>query len=60
MHNMKSGIKGRKAYNNGITVIYLTENDIIPEGFVKGGLAFKSHEQYKVEGQKSSDTQKKN
>lgn len=60
MHSEKSGIKGRKAYNNGVKVIYLTEDQEIPEGFVKGGLAFKSHEQYKLEGKKSSETQKLN
>lgn len=34
--NIRQGTKGKKAYNNGITQIFLSEDETIPEGFVKG------------------------
>lgn len=51
-------IKGKSAYNNGSKLIYLGPDEIIPEGFVKGGLASRTPEEYKRDGKKSSDTQK--
>lgn len=55
---MSKSIKGRKAYNNGVKVKYFSDDDIIPEGFVLGGLATRTHEEYKRDGKKSADTQK--
>ena len=57
MHNRNSGIRGRKAYNNGIKVIFLSEEDIVPEGFVKGGLSNRTPEQIKLIAEKSRNTQ---
>lgn len=54
------GIKGRKAYNNGQSVIYLTDDDKIPEGFIRGGLSNRTPEQIKQIAEKSRNTQKKN
>lgn len=57
-HNPNSGIKNRKAYNNGTKVIYLRESDIVPEGFVKGGLSNRTKEQIEDIARKSRETQK--
>lgn len=59
-HSINSGIKGRKAFNNGTKVIYLTEDQIIPDGFVPGGLSKRTHEESVLLGKKSSLTQKQN
>ena len=59
MYNNKSGIKGRRAYNNGKVMKYFTYEDTIPEGFVLGGLASRSSEEYEDSAHKSSMTQKK-
>lgn len=57
-HNPNSGIRNRKAYNNGVKVIYLKDNDVIPDGFVKGGLSNRTPEQIKSIAEKSRNTQK--
>lgn len=51
------GIKGRKAYNNGETVIYLTDGEEIPNGYVRGGLSKRTPEQIKIIAEKSGLTQ---
>lgn len=51
-------VKGKTAYNNGNRIIFLTEDEDIPEGFVRGGLPRMSAERYKQAGKKSSQTQK--
>ena len=43
--NNNANLKGRKAYNDGQKVIYLTPEDEIPEGFKFGGLSKRTHEQ---------------
>lgn len=53
------GLKGKKAYNNGVNIIFLLEDEPIPEGFVKGGLSSRTHEQYVAAGKKSAETQRK-
>lgn len=50
-------MKGKKAYNNGIKVIYLFEGDTIPDGFVKGGLSTRTPEQIALIAEKSRQTQ---
>ena len=45
-----SPVKGKIAYNNGVTVIYLSDMDIPPEGFTKGGLSTRSHSDYVASG----------
>ena len=51
------GIKGRKAYNNGNTVMYLTDGEEIPNGYVRGGLSKRTPEQIKIIAEKSRLTQ---
>ena len=55
----RKSIKGRKAYNNGKEVIYLTPEDEVPKGFVKGGLSKRTPKQIREIALKSSITQKK-
>ena len=57
-HSINSGIKGRKAFNNGTKVIYLTDQQEIPNGFKPGGLSKRTHEESVLLGKKSSLTQK--
>lgn len=40
--------RGKKAYNNGVKFIYLSEDDIIPEGFVPGKGKLVTHKYKKV------------
>lgn len=54
-----NSIKGKKAYNNGEKVIYLSETDEIPYGFVKGGLSTRTPEQIQQIAIKSKNTQQK-
>lgn len=58
-HSINSGILGRKAYNNGEKVIYLKEDDIIPDGYVKGSISRRTKEQIEEIANKSRETQKK-
>lgn len=58
--NNNANLKGRKAYNDGQKVIYLTPEDEIPEGFKLGGLSKRTHEQSVLIGQKSGETQRRN
>ena len=38
------GLKGKKAYNNGVKNIYLFPHEPIPEGFVKGVVPYHTNE----------------